>query len=105
MQGIILLKMKRNLELKSVEPKNTPPISQFLRLPQRIMNAPRILHEPLVDYSKSQLLTSDDHIHSMQEIATKKNLVAKQKKEKLKQMELIKAKRVAEKSLKDATKK
>ena len=62
-----------------VDSKNTPPISQFLKLPQRIVNAPRVLHEPLVDYSRGQLLTLDAHIHNMQEIAAKKELVPKQK--------------------------
>ena len=47
-------------------------ISQFLKLPQKSVLATRIVHEPLVDYSQSQILTSDQHIENMEDIAKKK---------------------------------
>ena len=49
-----------------------PGISQFLKLPQNSVQATRILHEPLVDYSQSQILTSNQHIDNMEDIAKKK---------------------------------
>ena len=54
------------------DPKIAPGISQFLKLPQKSIQATRIVHEPLVDYSQSQILTSDQHIDNMEDIAKKK---------------------------------
>ena len=50
---------------EDVDPENIPPISQFLKLPKRVVNGTKVLHEPLVDYSRSQLLTLDAHIHNI----------------------------------------
>ena len=47
-------------------------ISQFLKLPQKSVQAIRIVYEPLMDYSQSQILTSDQHIDNMEDIAKKK---------------------------------
>ena len=52
--------------------ERAPEISQFLKLPQKSIQATRIVHEPLVDYSQSQILTSDQHIENMEDIAKKK---------------------------------
>ena len=49
-------------------------ISQFLKLPQNEVHAPKVLHEPLVVYSQSQLLTSNQHITRLEDIAKKKSL-------------------------------
>ena len=38
-----------------------PEISHFLKLPQKPVQAIRIVHEPLVDYFQSQILTSDQY--------------------------------------------
>ena len=56
-----------------VGPTHPPSIGHFLKLPQKYVQAPRIVHEPLVDYSQSQNLTSNQHIQSMENIAYKKN--------------------------------
>ena len=84
--------------------KNTPPIANFLKLPQKQGQGTRILHEPLVDYFHSQVLTADDHIQNMQEIAHKKSIVAMEKEERAQKMELTKATRAAEKILKESAK-
>ena len=57
---------------ESVDPKSTIQISQFLKLPQRQVHTPRVVHESLVEYSLNQVLTSYEHIQSMEEIAAKK---------------------------------
>ena len=84
--------------------KNAPPITDFLKLPQKQGQGTRILHEPLVDYSHSQVLTVDDHIQNMQEIAHKKSIVAMEKEERVQKMELTKTRRAAEKILKESAK-
>ena len=38
------------------DPKNVPSISQFLRLSQREVQAPKVLYEPLVDHSLIQVI-------------------------------------------------
>ena len=50
------------------------------------------------------MLTADDHIQNMQEISHKKSIVAMEKQERAKKMELTKARRAAEKILKEAAK-
>ena len=84
--------------------ENTSYISQLLKLPQREVHASRIVHEPLVDYYLSQVLTFHDHIQNMEEIATKKSIVAKQKEEKARQLELTRAWRAVDKALKESAK-
>ena len=69
------------------------------------MHGPKVVQEPLIDYFQSQILTSQQHIQSMEEIAHKKTIVAHGKEEKEKQSELTKATRATEKASKDATKK
>ena len=80
----------------------TPSITQFLKLPQKQGQGTRILHEPFVDYSFNQVLTSDDHIQNMQQITHTKNMVAIERKKRAKQMYLTKKKRAATKVLKEA---
>ena len=60
---------------EAVGAENTPPITDFLKLPQKQSQGTKILHEPLVDYSHSQVLMADDHIQNMQEISHKKSIV------------------------------
>ena len=55
-------------------PEHVPSINQFLKLPKKAVQAPKVLHEPLIDYSQSQLLTSNEHIKSIEEIAHKKHI-------------------------------
>ena len=40
-------------------------ISEFLRLSQHVQRPPRVSSNPLVDYSKSHILTSDQHCETM----------------------------------------
>ena len=89
---------------EGVGAENTPPITEFLKLLQKQGQGTRILHEPLVDYSHSQVLTADDHIQNMQEIAHKRSIVTMEKEERAQKMELTKAKRAAEKILKESAK-
>ena len=84
-----------------VEPENTTEISQFLRLPQRMVQVPKVGHEPLVNYSQSQILTSQQHIQNMEDIAYKKSVVAQQRVEKARQNELKKVKRAVDKAFKE----
>ena len=84
--------------------ENAPPITDFLKLPQKQGQGTRILHEPLVDYSHSQVLTAYDHIQNMQEIAHKKSIVAMRKEERAQKMELTKARRAAENIFKESAK-
>ena len=68
-------------ELSSQDPPPTQPnISTFLRLPQQDVPTHRSTLEPLVDYSQSQILTSNDHVSTLESIAQKKkNLQGKGK--------------------------
>ena len=56
----------------SVGPEIATKISHFLKLLQKPLQATRIVHEPLVNYFRSQILTSDEHIESMEVLAKKK---------------------------------
>ena len=87
----------------SAGPEIAAEISQFLKLPQKPLQATRIVHEPLVDYSRSQILTSDQHIESMEVLAKKKSKVAQERVAKAREGELTKVMKAAEKALKDAT--
>ena len=87
----------------SAGPEIAAEISHFLKLPQKPLQATRIVHEPLVDYSRSQILTSDQHIESMEVLAKKKGKVAQERVDKARAGELTKVKKAAEKALKDAT--
>ena len=89
---------------EGVGAENTPPITDFLKLPQKQGQGTKILHEPLVDYSHSQVLTTYDHIQNMQETSHKKSIAAMEKQERAEKMELTKARRAAEKILKEAAK-
>ena len=88
----------------SAKPETPSTIGQFLKLPQRIIQAPRVLHEPLLDYSQSQILTSEQHIQSMVYIAHKKSIVAQERVERVRQFELTKVQRVVDRALKEAAK-
>ena len=87
----------------SADPEIAAEISHFLKLPQKPLQATRTVHEPLVDYSRSQILTSNQHIESMEVLAKKKTKVAQERVEKAREGELTKVKKAAEKAMKDAT--
>ena len=86
---------------EGASPESTPSISQFLKLLQREFQGTRVLYEPLVDYSQSQLLTLVEHSHKMQEIAHNKSMVAIAKKERKKQTKLTKISKAAKKAFKE----
>ena len=71
-------------------------IGKFFQLPHRMLQAPRTNHEPLINYSQSQILTSVEHIQSLQDIAHKKSIVAQIMQEKARVLELTKVKRAAD---------
>ena len=70
-------------ELGSQDPPPTQHnISTFLRLPQQDVPTHRYTLEPLVDYSQSQILTSNDHVNTLETIAQKKRTCKGKGKEK-----------------------
>ena len=82
------------------DPDSTQPISQFLRLPEtRVSRSSRIKSESLVDYSHSQILTSNDHVGKLITISTKKAMVEEERATKQKERELTKARRAEERVL------
>ena len=83
-----------------VGPEHIPSIDQFLKLPQKKVEASKVLHKPLVDYFLSQMLTSYEHIKSMEKVAHKKNIVLQERQKRAKQLEPTKVKRTSEKALK-----
>ena len=79
---------------QSPVPVENDHISKFLKLPttsKKTRNLGRA--EPLVDYSQSQLLTSEQHLCNLEDIATRKERVQKEKEKKLKERKLNKAKK------------
>ena len=76
-------------------------MNEFLKLP-RAKRTTRSVNriEPLVDYSQSQLLTSEEHISNLEIMVGKKERLLEEKKEKKIQREVERAKKVEEKKLK-----
>ena len=88
------------------EPNSTQPLSQFLKLPQiEVSMLTRGRVEPIIDYSHSQILTSNEHVGKLRRIANKKAMVGEEKAAKLKERELNKRRRAKEKVLEAAAKK
>ena len=89
------------------ESANIPPIdiSEFLRLPQHVQRPPRVRTNPLVDYSKSHILTSDQHCETMEFKAARKADAIEGAKKKKDDAMLTKEKKLLEKSEKDVAKK
>jgi hypothetical protein len=84
---------------------STTSLSHFLQLPEvRVHTARRSSTEPLVDYSKSIILTGDEYIKAMEEKAARKELHEKEKELKKREAELTKGKRVEDKIQKEAAK-
>ena len=71
---------------------------------QRLLRRRAQEGEPLIDYSKSILMTSEDYITTMAAKAARKETVAKEREERKKQAELWKAQREEEKARKEAEK-
>jgi len=59
--------------------------SRFLRLPQQVVKPRRSIEDPRIDYSKSHVLTSNQHIQNVEVLANKKaKALEKQREEKKK---------------------
>ena len=80
--------------------RNLFPLPQVQRPPRRQAQE----GEPLIDYSKSILMTSEDYIAAMVAKAARKEAVAKEREELMKQAELRKAQCEEEKACKEAKK-
>jgi hypothetical protein len=73
-------------------------ISRFLQLPEvQVPPSRRTTLEPLVDYTKSIIMTGDDYIKAMEEKAARNEQVEKDKELKKKEAKLTKEKRAEEK--------
>jgi hypothetical protein len=80
-------------------------ISHFLQLPEVQVGPGRHSNsEPLVDYTKSIIMTGDDYIKAMEEKAARKDLLEKEKELKKREAELTNGKRAEERVLKEAAK-
>ena len=82
-------------ELSQEEPPSYHNISTFFRLPQEIDTRNRVICEPLVDYTQSQILTSNVYLETLQNIAHKKEEITIEKERKRLEKELTKEKREA----------
>ena len=76
--------------------ENSAPFTTFLRLPQAPRTRKTIV-EPLVDYTQSQILTSSQHVETLEETTTKKEKVQLEREERARTRELTKQKRAEEK--------
>ena len=77
----------------------------FLRLLQEgISRARRSTCEPLVDYNQSQILTSTQHVHNLEDFASKKVQIQEEKEERARNRKLIKNVKAQEKLQKVAEK-
>ena len=84
---------------------SSPNFSTFLRLPQEgIPRKRKTTCEPIVDYGQFQILTSLQHVHTLEDIASKKAQIQKDKEERAKNRELTKNVKAQEKILKVAEK-
>ena len=63
-------------------PANSRNFNDFLRLLQEPLRRMNAREEPIVDYSQSHILTSDQHVQSMQRIRRTKERMAKERAEK-----------------------
>ena len=61
-----------DVDLSQEDPPTVSNISTFLRLLQEVTTRSRTRFELLVDYSQSQILTTNDHVQTLEAIAKKK---------------------------------
>ena len=73
--------------------------THFLRLPQEPPRRSNGNHEPLVDYSQSHILTSNEHVDNLHRITKNKETITKKKAEKALAKETRKRQRAHEKEL------
>ena len=72
------------LENDDIEERLESPtnITTFLRMPQVVLSRPNTRVEPLVDYSQSQIITSDEYVDNLYSIQQKKKNLKLLKKKK-----------------------
>ena len=71
-------------ESLEAKPSHTPHISQFLKIPRAKRTSRRANRiESLVEYSQSQLLTSDEHISNLESMIVRKERLLQKKQQKL----------------------
>ena len=80
------------LEDDNIEERLESPttITTFLRMPQVVVPRPNTRAEPLVDYSQSQIITSDEHVDNFYSIQQRKEEIAQEKEAKRVERELTK---------------
>jgi hypothetical protein len=97
-----------NVGFRSEGGQSSPPssISHFLQLPE-VQAGPsrRTTSEPLVDYTKSIIMTSDAYIKAIEDKAARKEVVEKEKQVKKREAELTKGRRAKEQLMKETAKK
>ena len=91
------LALAHDQPLQEDEEENPNIFIQFLRLPHGPPMPKRNTCEPLVDYRQSQILTGNDHVNTLEDIATKKLQIQQKKEERARLRELTKVKRAQEK--------
>ena len=77
----------------SQDPPIVANISTFLRLPQQVNTRTKARFEPMVNYSQSQILTTNEHVQTLEAIAQKKEEVAIEKERRRVEKELTKTMR------------
>jgi hypothetical protein len=85
----------------------SPPtsLSHLLQLPEIVVTpARRSRTEPLVDYTKSIIMTGDDYIKAMEEKSARKESIEKDKELRKREAEVSKGRRAEEKIQKEAAK-
>ena len=93
-------------EEENLEPIQSPTVvgndhnSKFFKLPKALEVIRKMRRiEALVDYSQFHLLTSNQHISSLEEMAARKERIQSEKEQKLMDRELNKAKKAEEREL------
>ena len=71
-------------------------ITTFLRMPQEVVPRPNTKAKSLVDYSQSQIITSDEHVDNLYSIQQRKEEIALEKEAKRVERELTKVARAQE---------
>ena len=81
----------------TVEEEQEKHISRFLKLPKAPRRPIRVGRaEPLVDYNQSQMLALEEHLTTLETIATQKERVQEMKEQKIKERIIKKSKRAEE---------
>lgn len=82
-----------------------PYINEFLELPHAPPTKKRRTHQPLIDFSKSIIMSSDDYIAAMEQKATQRELAEAEREKKKEEAEKAKVERRKKKEQKELEKK